>query len=275
MARELSNFFTRTISGILFVLIVAGSVLLSHYYVFPVVFVLISSLAISEFHELTNHNPDIFIHKWIAISGNVILFISSYLFAAKVITFPVFSIYGLFIVVVFVVGLFSHQKNQVNNWAYFLMGQIYVALPFSLLNFILYIAGLQPIILLAVFVTIWINDTGAYIFGISFGKHRLYERISPKKSWEGFFGGAIVALGSGYIFSLMIPQISLLNWMVFSEIIVIFGTLGDLTESLIKRTVNVKDSGNIIPGHGGLLDRFDSMLMAAPIIYLYLSLIFQ
>lgn len=275
MARELSNFFTRTISGILFVLIVAGSVLLSHYYVFPVVFVLISSLAISEFHELTNHNPDIFIHKWIAISGNVILFISSYLFAAKVITFPVFSIYGLFIVVVFVVGLFSHQKNPVNNWAYFLMGQIYVALPFSLLNFILYIAGLQPIILLAVFVTIWINDTGAYIFGISFGKHRLYERISPKKSWEGFFGGAIVALGSGYIFSLMIPQISLLNWMVFSEIIVIFGTLGDLTESLIKRTVNVKDSGNIIPGHGGLLDRFDSMLMAAPIIYLYLSLIFQ
>jgi len=129
--------------------------------------------------------------------------------------------------------------------------------------------------LLAVFVTIWVNDTGAYLFGITFGKHRLFERVSPKKSWEGFFGGALSALALGYVFSLIIPEISLVECLLFSEIIVIFGTFGDLIESLMKRTVEVKDSGNAIPGHGGLLDRFDSMLLAAPVIFIYLSFLFK
>ena len=118
------------------------------------------------------------------------------------------------------------------------------------------------------------NDTGAYVVGVTFGKHRLFERISPKKSWEGFFGGAFFALISGYVFSLIIKDISLINWLIFSEIIVIFGTFGDLIESLLKRTLDVKDSGNVIPGHGGLLDRFDSMLLAAPAIYLFLTVLF-
>ena len=153
---------------------------------------------------------------------------------------------------------------------------IFIALPFALLNFIAFIDADQfkPLILLAVFVTIWVNDTGAYLFGITFGKHRLFERISPKKSWEGFFGGALAALASGYVFSLFIPEISLIQWLIFSEIIVIFGTFGDLIESLIKRTLLVKDSGTAIPGHGGLLDRFDSMLLAAPVIFIYLSFLF-
>jgi phosphatidate cytidylyltransferase len=103
----------------------------------------------------------------------------------------------------------------------------------------------------------------------------LFERISPKKSWEGFIGGALAALGSGYVFSLYIPQLNLLEWLIFSEIIVVFGTFGDLIESLMKRTVNIKDSGNVLPGHGGLLDRFDSMILAAPVIYIYLSLLFH
>jgi phosphatidate cytidylyltransferase len=106
------------------------------------------------------------------------------------------------------------------------------------------------------------------------GKHKLFERISPKKTWEGFIGGAVFALISGFVFSLFIPELNLLQWFIFSEIIVIFGTFGDLTESLIKRTENVKDTGNIIPGHGGLLDRFDSMLMSAPVIFLWLSFVF-
>jgi len=147
-------------------------------------------------------------------------------------------------------------------------------LPFSLLNFILFIKDWQPLILLSVFVTIWVNDTGAYLTGVTIGKHRLFERISPKKSWEGFIGGAVFALLSGYVFSLLIPEIQLINWLVFSEIIVVFGTFGDLIESLMKRTVGVKDSGDLIPGHGGLLDRFDSMLLAAPVIFIYLSLLF-
>ena len=161
-----------------------------------------------------------------------------------------------------------------NNLAYFILGQLFIALPFSLLCFILYVSDYQSIILLAVFITIWVNDTGAYVSGMLLGKHKLFERISPKKTWEGFIGGAFFALISGYVFSLFIPELNLLQWFIFSEIIVIFGTFGDLTESLMKRTENVKDTGNIIPGHGGLLDRFDSMLMSAPVIFLWLNFVF-
>ena len=118
------------------------------------------------------------------------------------------------------------------------------------------------------------NDIMAYMFGFFYGRTPL-TKLSPKKTWEGFIGGALFALLSGYIFSMLIPQISLIHWLIFSEIVVIFGTLGDLIESLMKRTVDIKDSGNLIPGHGGLLDRFDSMLLAAPVVFIYLSLLFE
>ena len=173
------------------------------------------------------------------------------------------------------IPLYRKKQNPLHNWAYFILGQVFIALPFSLLNFILFVDNWKPLILLSVFVTIWVNDTGAYLTGVTLGKHRMFERISPKKSWEGFVGGALAAILSGYIFSLFIPQISLINWFLFSEIIVVFGTFGDLIESLMKRTLNVKDSGNVIPGHGGLLDRFDSMLLAAPAILIYLSFLFN
>jgi len=203
-----------------------------------------------------------------------LLFASSFVHASGIWRNSSFSIYGIYIVLVLIFELYRKQTNPIHNWAYFILGQIFIALPFSLLNFILFIQDWQPLILLSVFVTIWVNDTGAYLTGVTIGKHRLFERISPKKSWEGFIGGAVFALLSGYVFSLLIPEIQLINWLVFSEIIVVFGTFGDLIESLMKRTVGVKDSGDLIPGHGGLLDRFDSMLLAAPVIFIYLSLLF-
>jgi phosphatidate cytidylyltransferase len=269
----MNNFVKRTLSGSIFVTLVIGSILLSQY-AFAAVFVIICGLSVREFHKLTNRQNNVEVNLWIALIGGMLLFASSYLHASGIWRYPVFSIYGFYIVAILIFELYRQKTNPLNNWAYFILGQIFVALPFSLLNFILFINNWQPLILLAVFITIWVNDTGAYLVGITFGKHRLFERISPKKSWEGFFGGAFFALISGYVFSLFIPEISLLNWLIFSEIIVIFGTFGDLIESLMKRTVEVKDSGNIIPGHGGLLDRFDSMLLAAPVIFLYLSFLF-
>lgn len=212
-----------------------------------------------------------------AISGGVLLFVCSFIHTSNILNFPIFSIYGLFLVGSFIAELYLKKKNPIHNWAYFLLGQVLVALPFSLLNFIAYIdAGIyKPLFLLAVFVTIWVNDTGAYLVGVTLGKNRMFERISPKKSWEGFFGGAVAALGSAYLFNILIPEISLLQWFIFAEIVVFFGTYGDLMESLFKRTLQVKDSGNAIPGHGGFLDRFDSMLLAAPAIFIYLSWIFN
>jgi len=267
----MNNFVKRTLSGALFVALIVGSILL-HSLVFLVFFALISGWAVFEFHKLTN-NKDIFVHSIFAELGAGILFICSYLYASNAVHFPIFSIYGLYVILVLISELYLQKENPIHSLAYFILGQVLVALPFALLNFILFVKGYQPLILLALFVSIWVNDTGAYLVGVTFGKHRLFERISPKKSWEGFVGGALFALLSGYVFSLFIPEISLLKWFIFSEIVVVFGTYGDLTESLLKRTINIKDSGNVIPGHGGLLDRFDSMLLAAPAIYIFLSFI--
>lgn len=268
----MNNFVTRALSGFLFVAVIISSILFNPY-VFAGVFALITGLAVREFQQMTT-KEDVQVSPIAGMFGGIILFICTFIHASKLTAFPAHAIYGLYVVVIIVAELFRKKSNPLHNWAYFLMGQIYVALPFSLLNLILFINDWQPIILLAVFVTIWVNDTGAYLFGISFGKHRMFERVSPKKSWEGFVGGAFTALISGFIFSRFIQDLSLLEWFIFSEIIVIAGTLGDLIESLMKRTVNIKDSGNVIPGHGGLLDRFDSMLLAAPVTFIYLILVF-
>jgi len=269
----MNNFVMRTLSGILFVTLIVGSILLNHF-TFAAVFALISGLAVLEFHKLTN-SDSVSVNLGVGLFGALLLFLSSFLHASEILPGVGYSIYGFYIVIVLVSELYRKKTNPLHNWAYFIMGQVFIAMPFSLLPFIAYISGYQPLVLLAVFATIWVNDTGAYLVGVTLGKHRLFERISPKKSWEGFFGGAVVALLSGYVFSLLIPEISLIQWFLFSEIIVVFGTYGDLIESLLKRTVNVKDSGTIIPGHGGILDRFDSMLLAAPVIFIYLSFLFK
>lgn len=268
------NFIQRTISGAIFVVIVIASILIAPW-TFAVIFVVITALALHEFYKLTHKPGEVDVNIPVGVIGGILLFICSFMYAHKLVTFPVYPIYGLYVLVVLIAELFRKKKNPVNNWAYFVLGQIYIALPFSLLNFILFINGYQPILLMAVFITIWVNDTGAYVSGMTLGKHKMFERISPKKTWEGFIGGALFALLSGYVFSRFIPDISLVQWLIFSELVVIFGTLGDLCESLIKRTEQVKDSGNVIPGHGGILDRFDSMLMAAPVIFIFLSLILK
>ena len=266
------NFIQRTVSGAIFVAIVIASVLISPY-TFALVFVIITALALHEFYKLTHKPGETEVNAAVGISAGLLLFICSFVYAYELVNFPVYPIYGLYVLLVLIAELYRKKKNPVNNWAYFILGQVYIALPFSLLNFILFISGYQPILLMAVFITIWVNDTGAYVSGMLLGKHKLFERISPKKTWEGFSGGAFFALLSGYVFSRFIPDISLIQWLIFSELVVIFGTLGDLSESLIKRTEQVKDSGNAIPGHGGILDRFDSMLMVAPVIFIYLKMI--
>ncbi|VBB48128.1 Phosphatidate cytidylyltransferase [uncultured Paludibacter sp.] len=270
----MKNLALRLVSGVIFVVLLVGSILISPY-TFAVLFAAIMALAIREFHQLTNKNPDIQVNTLIAVIGGVLLFIGAFVSASKLTDFPVYTIYGVYVIVILISELFRKKQNPIHNWAYFVLGQIYTALPFALLNYILYVNNYQPIILLAVFISIWVNDTGAYCTGMLLGKHKLFKRISPKKTWEGFLGGAVFVLISGYIFSRFIPELTLLQWFIFSEIVVIFGTLGDLSESLIKRTLDVKDSGNAIPGHGGILDRFDSMIMAAPMVFLLLSLILK
>lgn len=176
--------------------------------------------------------------------------------------------------------LYLKKENPVLNWAYSMLSQLYIGLPFALLNVLAFhndpsseysSVSYNPILPLSIFIFLWLSDTGAYCIGSLIGKHRLFERISPKKSWEGSIGGGIVAIGSSFILAHYFPFMSMWQWAGLALVVVVFGTWGDLTESLLKRQLHVKDSGTILPGHGGMLDRFDSSLMAIPaaVVYLY------
>lgn len=172
--------------------------------------------------------------------------------------------------------LYAKQPNPIEVWSKSFLGHLYIAVPLGLLSHIAYQQSevgvvYCPILMLAFFAFIWINDTGAFVVGVTFGKHRLFERISPKKSWEGFFGGLFFAMVAGYVASLFSPTISTIQWVGLALVVSTTATLGDLCESLLKRTLNVKDSGTLLPGHGGMLDRFDSVLLAAPAAVIYLA----
>jgi phosphatidate cytidylyltransferase len=206
-----------------------------------------------------------------------LFFISNYLFAQKIVDYKIYIILLPLLFFIFINELYRKNKKPFSNIAYTLLGIFYIALPLSTFNFFVFHSSLSvnysPNILLGFFILLWATDTGAYIFGVSLGKHKLFPRISPKKSWEGFFGGAITSLTTAYIISTFFIELPLIHWVVISLIIIIMGTFGDLVESLFKRSIHIKDSGKIFPGHGGILDRIDSVLLSAPIIFTYLQLI--
>jgi len=179
---------------------------------------------------------------------------------------------------VFIAELLRSKNASVKNSALTLFGLIYVALPFSLLNFIVYSGNpgntaFYPWILVGIFLIIWVYDSMAYVFGSLLGKHKIAVNISPGKSWEGLIGGTVFAVIMGIVNAVLFGKIDMTNWIIIALLVVIFGTLGDFFESKIKRETGIKDSGNILPGHGGLLDRFDSLLFAAPVIFVWLNFI--
>ena len=179
--------------------------------------------------------------------------------------------------------LFRKKEKPIHNLAYLILGQLYVATPMAMLSQLLYAndATWQSAWVLVMLLTIWMNDSFAYLFGILFGKHRMFERISPKKSWEGFIGGALMSLGFGIACYYYLPQffpsctptLTLWQWMLLAELIVAAATLGDLLESLMKRSLGIKDYGNIMSGHGGVLDRFDSLLTSVIALWAFLALL--
>lgn len=282
----MNNFIVRTITGVLFVAAVVISFL--KWQAMVLFFALVTGLAVWEFTGLVNARERVTVNRFICTAAAVFLFFAVAGFCSELTPSSVFIPYLLTVVYLFCAGLFTRNADPVNDWAYSMMSQMYIALPLSCLNVLAFRYAANGVLYnfllpLSIFVFLWMNDTGAYCTGSLIGRHKLFPRVSPGKSWEGSIGGCVivllVALGMWWVDSNQVlapfgaseTGLSMVEWLGLGLVVVVFGTLGDLVESLFKRTLGIKDSGNILPGHGGMLDRFDSSLMAIPasVIYLY------
>lgn len=170
-----------------------------------------------------------------------------------------------FIFFAFIYELYSHSERPFQNVAFMITGMVYIGIPFALLHFIAFDDGtFRTNTVLGLLLLTWVNDTGAYLVGSRIGRHPLFPRISPKKTWEGTLGGAIITLGIACLISALLGELLLWQWLVVALIVIVFGGIGDLVESMLKRSARAKDSGTILPGHGGLLDRFDAFIFLLP-----------
>ena len=281
MTEKQSNLVTRTITGVLFVAIMVCGFLRPEAMIF--LFALMTGMAIWEYCGLVNDIEGVSVNRFISTVAAVYWFLAMVGFCSGLTPPTVFIPYLVTLVYLLIAELYTKAEDPVNDWAYTMMAQLYIAVPFSLLSVLAFRstpAGVMYTYLmpLSVFVFLWINDSGAYCCGSLLGRHKLFPRISPGKSWEGSIGGFVfVAAAAALIWYLTDLygvndlQLNLWQWIGLGLVVAVFGTWGDLVESLFKRTLGIKDSGNILPGHGGMLDRFDSSLLAIPaaVVYLY------
>lgn len=279
MSPKLKNFIVRTISGVLFVAIMIAGFLDAKGMV--ALFSLITGMAIWEFAGLVNDREGVTVNRFICTVAGVFLNLAMFGFCSSLTPAVVFVPYLITIIYLFISELYLKQEDPINDWAYTMMSQLYIALPFSCINILAFYNGqFYWLVPLCVFVFLWCNDSGAYLSGSLLGKHKLFPRISPGKSWEGSIGGGILVVAVAALIGYLEPSImedgvtsgmGIVEWMGLGLVVVFFGTWGDLVESLFKRKLGIKDSGNVLPGHGGMLDRFDSSLMAIPaaVIYIY------
>lgn len=284
MTDKTKNLILRSLTGIVFVAVIVGGLLYGPI-TFCLLFGIITALSAWEYAHIVNLQENVSVNTFISTAAATYLFLAFFGYCTNITPSVVFIPYLLSLIYLFISELYLKRKSPINNWAFTMLGQIYIALPFALLNVLAFSThsdaydinsiSYNGFLVLSVFIILWVSDTGAYCFGSLLGKNKLFPSISPKKSWEGFFGGLIVAVACSQLLA-MDPSLTRLQWLGLSLIVVLFGTWGDLVESLLKRQLGLKDSGHILPGHGGMLDRFDSSLLAIPaaVIYLYTITLF-
>jgi len=275
------NLIQRVLSGVIYIALIVAAILLldNSPVMYLLVFPLFIVVGISELIGMArNEDTQSWLVNVIDMLGGVGVFVAFYLHyegatsqSRALWLLPIAS----YLLLRCIVQLYRPKQNALRSLERSFLAMGYVALPVSMLNGIMSITA--PRLLLGMFIFIWLYDTGAYCFGMLFGKHRLFERISPKKSWEGVIGGVAACIAGAYAsfywFDEFFQVPDLATWIGLSVVVAVFSTFGDLVESLIKRSVGVKDSGSIIPGHGGVLDRIDSLLLVAPAVLIYLLLI--
>ena len=273
----MNNFITRTLSAIVYAGLVIGGILVQpicfggHPLLFGILFMIVSTLAVREFHALVG--SDIKTMTYAMMSNALLYSTLHFLFFGDLIWRGLLVAYIAIMLLALISHLFRPQVQPIQSWGNLCAGQVMIALPFALMNGVLMHSKW---LMLALFILLWVNDSGAYIVGSLMakrkgGNHKMFPRVSPAKSWEGLIGGFVFDLIAGYVFFRVgwMGDMTLMNSLLFALAGGVFGTLGDLMESLFKRTLGVKDSGKFMPGHGGVLDRFDSLLLAVPVTYFF------
>lgn len=278
MALNFKSLLTRALTAAVFVAVLLSAICYN-YLSFTFLFLIVSMWGLHEFYKIAE--------KLGAHPHRIISFFTAIVFYSSVVSLnigfrysnEVFSISIGLLFMIFLTAVFSKNEKPIQDIAFSVLGIVYCVVPFFILNYLVCLGekgsfGI-PIynshLILGPILLIWASDTFAYLVGSLIGKRKLYERISPGKTWEGTIGGGVLTLASSYIVAGWFPEIAFEHWLVISALVVVFGTLGDLFESLLKRQAGIKDSGKIMPGHGGILDRFDSLIFVTPFVYLYLN----
>jgi len=279
----MKNLIIRALTGAVYVLLLVGCTIYSPVSAF-FFFAIVAAATLWEFGTLMNTHLGARMPRPINAMAGVVLVAAVWLSAiASPQTAQMFSLYGLLLLYIAISALYRRSQKPLKDWTLCLASQLYVALPFALLPLlsIVYDAGTGTLAYnwiypLALFIFLWVNDTFAYLCGCSLQKYipaKLFPRISPKKSWVGSVGGGLFTLAAAVIIWWWQPEtMPLLRWLGFALVVIVFGIWGDLVESLIKRQLGIKDSGHVLPGHGGMLDRFDSALLAIPASVIYFIL---
>jgi cytidylyltransferase family len=277
----MNNLVTRAITGTLFLLVVIGCIIGSALS-FTLLFALITGVTVWEFGTNVNNHTGANINRLISTTAGVYLFFSFAFVMSGIVDIKAFIPYLLTILYLPISELYLKDENPLRNWAYAFASQLYIALPFSMLIVLSQFSQAifsgdstkYWVLPLSVFIFIWTSDTGAYCCGSLLHKRfpaKLFERVSPNKSWVGSIGGGVFCLIAAVLLKTAFGgNMTVLQWMGLALTVCVFGTWGDLVESLFKRQLGIKDSGNILPGHGGMLDRFDSALLAIPAATIYL-----
>ena len=280
---KVNNFWSRTITGLSMVFILLAGLYFNEW-IFAGLFFIIAIIGIREFYNLISVDLSRPQKAYGIIAGIalylVIIFMQYMPVESDYLDFPMLPFYlplPIFFLS-FIIEIFRKTETPLLNISLTLTGIFYIVLPLALLN-VLNTSGAVhrfgfPAFLTGYFLLVWGNDTIAYLYGKSFGKHKLFERISPKKTWEGTIAGLVAALLIAVVFSFLVNGIRWFDWFALATLVVVFGTMGDLSESMLKRSLNIKDSGTILPGHGGILDRFDAIFISAPFVFLYFILRF-
>lgn len=271
---DMADLKPRIITGIVLVMFITVCVLFGPYSFFLLIF-LVNLLGIHEFYTLFELRrfkkiAGIFLASVFLITTSLVI---SRLCGWKLMLLTIPAAYGIFIS-----ALYTQSENPFTETALIFLALIYITVPCLSLMCLAYVfpvkASYHAFMPLGLFMMLWAGDSGAYLTGKLSGKHALFKRISPNKTWEGAVGGAVSALLAAILISCIFKELNLISWLTMALITIVAGTFGDLVKSLMKRSRGVKDTGTILPGHGGILDRFDSLLGSAPLVYIYLITIY-